>query len=277
MLLTAGHQIEKEWLAMSENAERPKPLFLKRIDREQLKKIRLAGIKKGNIKSDQPLLKRKKVKTAPRNDLLLSQLGVTKKTTKALKRNKTTDFSKNLDRINSKNFKEIPTVKVKEGILYGRHQVTRLKNTSKDSSFLSEETERALKGSSLEYYYDPPKGVPLSELNSLEKIFYSFQKRTRETTITAMFRSLERNKLSKPKLLGSLKTDKHVLKGKVTFDTQGNIVKIKILNWSNDDQVQTFFEDALKLLKFPNPPKAFVLDDGTFEFTITLYVNVPKY
>ena len=136
------------------------------------------------------------------------------------------------------------------------------------------ENTPALRNTGFNIRFTPTKGVSEDELNSLEKIFYSFQKRTFETYIMAYISSYNKMILQKPTLKKSLQQEVHHLTGKVTFDREGNITVIKILRWSSDDNVQDLFEETLKAMKrLPNPPRAIVEDRDEFDIYYQLKIN----
>lgn len=122
-------------------------------------------------------------------------------------------------------------------------------------------------------HFEPPDGVPEDELNSTEKIFYSFQKRTFVTYVNSFMSTYQQMILNKPQIQSTLRNDKHLLTGKIDFDKEGNILRIKILRSSNSDDVHNLFEKTLKEIRsLPNPPDALV--DGKDTFTIYYQLSV---
>ena len=130
-----------------------------------------------------------------------------------------------------------------------------------------------LNNTDLNLKFDPPKGVSEDELNTIEKIFYGFQRRM----ILAYYHSLfsAYNKLIRinPRLRHSLEKKRTHLIGKIIFDHKGNVLRIKFLKWSHDNHIQELFDETLKgIQSAPNPPKAFVKPDK--EFTVYYHLKI---
>jgi hypothetical protein len=66
----------------------------------------------------------------------------------------------------------------------------------------------------------------------------------------------------------------HVMTGRVTFDSEGNIKQIKMLRWTQADKLQAMFEDILKsMMTLPNQPKMLRNSQGEFVVFYTFSVN----
>jgi hypothetical protein len=132
----------------------------------------------------------------------------------------------------------------------------------------------AISGKGFNIQFDPPEGIPEDELNSAEKIFYSFQKRTFETYVNSFVKTYYDILRSSPILKNDISTQRHRLNGRVTFDADGNILKVKIMRSSQSDPVHNLFEKTLDQMRaVPNPPKDLVQKDGTFTIYYSLYIN----
>lgn len=128
--------------------------------------------------------------------------------------------------------------------------------------------------SDIQVHFEPPEGVSEDELNSVEKMFYSFQKRTFEGYFNSFITTYNRVIQLRPQLRRTLNSEVHHLTGRVTFDRDGNIVAIKILRWSQDDNLQKLFEETLKEIKsLPNPPKAIIGKSDQFNIYYQLKIN----
>ena len=128
--------------------------------------------------------------------------------------------------------------------------------------------------SDMQVHFEPPKGISQDELNSVEKMFYSFQKRTFEGYFNSFITTYNRVIQLRPQLRQTLNSEVHHLTGRVTFDNSGNIIAIKILRWSQDDNLQKLFEETLKEIKsLPNPPKAIIGKDKQFNIYYQLKIN----
>ena len=117
-----------------------------------------------------------------------------------------------------------------------------------------------------------PEGVPEDQLNSDEKAFYSFYKRTYSNYISKLFSTYNKIRIERPGLDRAF-SDQHVLVGKIDYDENGNIITIKILKSSESDDVHAFFEEALKNLNIPNPPKIFVKKQKQFSIYYQVHIN----
>ena len=130
-----------------------------------------------------------------------------------------------------------------------------------------------LKNTSLDLKFETPEGITEDELNTIEKIFYGFQRRMILAYYYSLFTSYNKLLLSSPQLKNSLLKENQHLIGKIIFDHNGNIVRIKIIKWSSDDYIQELFEKTLKgIHSIPNPPRAFVEDDE--EFTVYYHLKI---
>jgi uncharacterized protein YuzE len=117
-----------------------------------------------------------------------------------------------------------------------------------------------------------PEGVSEDQLNSDEKAFYSFYKRTYMNYVSKLFATYEKVKIEKPGIDLDFE-DKHLLIAKIDYDENGNIITIKILKSSNSDNVHFFFEEALKNLNIPNPPKIFIKKQKQFSIYYQVHIN----
>lgn len=117
-----------------------------------------------------------------------------------------------------------------------------------------------------------PEGVSEDQLNSDEKAFYSFYRRTYMNYVSNLFSTYEKIRIEKPGLDRDFE-DKHLLIGRIDYDENGDIVTIKILKSSDSDNVHYFFEEALKRLKIPNPPKIFIKKQKQFSVYYQIHIN----
>ncbi len=132
---------------------------------------------------------------------------------------------------------------------------------------------QALGNSDFHLRFEPPEGVAESELNSAEKMFYSFQRRSFVNYVHSFFKSYRALILERPMLRRPLYEDTHILSGQVVFDARGNILSIKILQSSSNDDVHHLFEKTLTQMgELPNPPKTLVGENG--QFTIYYQMNI---
>ena len=118
-----------------------------------------------------------------------------------------------------------------------------------------------------------PKGIPQDELNKYEQVFYSFQKRTVLAYINSFMHELNDFELQNPHLDFPIVQDPEQVAGKITYDHNGDILKIDTLKWSDEKKLQDFFMNVLKNMNsLPNPPKE-LLNKGTFAINFVLSLN----
>lgn len=138
----------------------------------------------------------------------------------------------------------------------------------------SQASAEAIAGKGFALDFIPPEGVSEDELNTMEKIFFSFQRRTFMTYVGSFIKSFETIGRQKPNLKNALQTESHHLAARVTFDEAGNIQLIKIIKSVPNDDVHLLFEETLKgMISLPNPPKDMIDSDGTFTIYFQLKIN----
>jgi len=131
-----------------------------------------------------------------------------------------------------------------------------------------------LSNTNFNLHFEPPEGVSEDELNSVEKIYYSFQKRTFISYVNSFYSSYQEMILKRPTLMGTLRNERHLMTGKVIFDKEGNIMRIKILRSSPNDDLHELFENTLKDIRsLPNPPKDLIKDREEFTIYYQLRIN----
>lgn len=130
-----------------------------------------------------------------------------------------------------------------------------------------------INNSDVNMQFHPPKGVKEDQLNKLEQIIYSFQKRVGSKYYNSFL--LELLDFRSKNIKQQFPTEnREYVSGRITFDSNGDIVRINTLQWSENPQFQTFFMDLLKRIdSIPNPPKLLLSKNQTFDITFTLKVN----
>lgn len=130
----------------------------------------------------------------------------------------------------------------------------------------------AQKLSNFEIRYERPEGVSEDELNSDEKAYYAFFKRSYASYLSKLYATYEKVAVERPALERAFES-KHLLIGKIDYDDKGNIVTVKILKSSDNDDVHYFFEETLKQLNLPNPPKSFIKNKKAFSTYYQIQIN----
>ena len=240
----------------------PRAIEIKKLSKEeiaQIKRLKTVGVKNGNDKFSMklPPPSTNNLPPIPLKNLALKQLKEFKSATKSTSSPPLTPAQTEEKFIEVSNSKQEQNYKQKN-----------------DLSFANQSSAQLLRYSDMNVKFAAPTGVSESELNSLEKIYYGFQKRTYESYITSFFSTFNNSLISRPALRTTIFNKPHKLTGRIIFDKDGNIVTIKIIKGSNDDDVQQVFEDTLKGIgSLPNPPQQLV-KDGTIAVYYDLYINL---
>lgn len=252
-------------------SKKNKAIEVTRISSDLLKKYRTVGTKKG--KNYFSLKTPKGVTKKPEKKLSLKNLKA--KINSDDFKKKRTEKENNLkkDIKNTETGTPLTAIRTKQAIESFKRQEYLRRNLSKNLSPQSREAQ-VLKRTGFNLHFDPPRGISEDELNSVEKIFYSFQKRTFLGYVNSFLSAYRSTLLTAPQIEASLRNEKHILTGKIVFDRKGNILRIKILRSSHNDNIHQLFEKTLKeIRKLPNPPKAVIEDREQFTIYYQLKVN----
>jgi hypothetical protein len=130
----------------------------------------------------------------------------------------------------------------------------------------------AQKISNFEIRYERPEGVSEDELNSDEKAYYSFFKRSYANYLSKLYATYEKVSVERPGIEKDFE-GRHTLLGRIDYDEKGNIVMVKILKSSDSDNIHYFFEETLKQLNLPNPPKSFIKSKKQFSTYYQIQIN----
>lgn len=124
--------------------------------------------------------------------------------------------------------------------------------------------------SNLEIRSERPEGISEDELNSDEKANYSFYVRMYTSYASKIEATFDKVALERPGIMRAF-DKKDFLLGKVDYDEEGNIMVVKILKSSTNDDLHYFFEETLKQLNLPNPPKSYKKGK---KFSIFYQINI---
>lgn len=134
--------------------------------------------------------------------------------------------------------------------------------------------QQGMPESTLNIGFEPPEGVSESELNSTEKIYYGFSKRTYEIYITSLISSFNKLMREKPYLDLMKVPGVHNLTGRIVFNQEGRAIGTQFFLLSSNEHIQQLFENALMDIRtIPNPPKGLLNHDGTFAVHYRLQVG----
>lgn len=134
--------------------------------------------------------------------------------------------------------------------------------------------QQGMPQSTLNIGFEPPEGVSESELNSTEKIYYGFSKRTYEIYITSLIGSFNKLMREKPYIDLMKIPGAHNLTGRIVFNQEGRAVGTQFFLLSSNENLQQLFENALMDIRtIPNPPKGLLNRDGTFAVHYRLQVG----
>jgi len=142
-------------------------------------------------------------------------------------------------------------------------------------SALSPQIRRAFKSSDLNVAFEPPEGVEKDQLNSAEKKFYGFSKRTYDLYVSSLIRSLNNMLRERPYLNFMELEGTYNLVGKIAFNTEGDAISTRFIQVADQDDIQQLFENTLMDIRMiPNPPKELIKKDGTFSIYYKLRVGL---
>ena len=132
-----------------------------------------------------------------------------------------------------------------------------------------------LQRSDLDIQFDPPEGVSEDELNDAEKTFWSFRKRVYQTFASSVLSTYRRLLLKRPQLQKTIKkVENQHMAGKMVFDENGDILRIKMIRLSESDDLQLLFENSLRNIhKIPNPPQGLLSRDRELTLYYQLIIN----
>jgi hypothetical protein len=144
-----------------------------------------------------------------------------------------------------------------------------------DAVQLSGQTKHhSLSNSDVLVNLEVPEGVNLDELNEKELKFYGFQRRMANNYVNSFYTKLSDFTRKNPHLNFPMTNEKQVLTGRVTFDSAGNIMQIKMIRWTNIETLQNFFVEVLEEIRsLPNPPEILWSKTGEFNVFYSLVIN----
>lgn len=234
---------------------------IKIIQPKELEQIRKVGIKNGIKNLERPDLKPELVSKSLPGQMSLDKLAPSYSPNKNPVKNQiTTTTSENPFYFNYKNKKDIPR----------SNEQDRLKNEAVSlNGPMNKATEKM---SNFEIRYERPEGVSEDELNSDEKAYYSFYVRSYKNFYSKIYANYEKILVERPGL-AKVFDRKHTLIGKIDYDQNGNIVTVRILKSSDSDDLHYFFEETLKDLSQPNPPKIFTKNRKEFSIFYQIQIN----
>ncbi|MBC7713555.1 MAG: hypothetical protein H7177_09455 [Rhizobacter sp.] len=144
--------------------------------------------------------------------------------------------------------------------------------TQASKNFTAPQNKATDRISNFEIRYERPEGVSEDELNSDEKAYYSFYVRSYQNYFSKIYANYEKIVVERPGL-AAVFDKRHLLIGKIDYDQEGNIVTVKILKSDESDDLHYFFEETLKQLSQPNPPKVFTKNRKQFSIFYQLQIN----
>jgi len=274
--------------------KKSKPLEVRSISREELKKYRTVGVKNGKKNFSMPT-KKKGLGDSVDSPGKAIKIQTSQKAIKKPTRPKAKEPLKSKKEISLNSLRVKPKDEVGVNLnsdvkKLEKEKTSKLEITTNKQEIYQRRKEvqtdvlkqlaaspdnaKVLRQTGFNMQLEPPEGVSEDELNSMEKIFYSFQKRTFRTYVGSFLRKYQQTLLNKPIVKETIKNEKHRLAGRVIFDKDGNIVSIKIIRSSHSDEIHELFEETLKdMYKLPNPPKDLLSKKGQFTIYYQLRIN----
>jgi hypothetical protein len=117
-----------------------------------------------------------------------------------------------------------------------------------------------------------PEGVEPDQLNEYELMFYGFQKRVAINYVNSIIRNLNTFQKTHPHYRVP-SNSKITMTARITYDSEGNIMQIKMIKWTKLNEIQDLFEDIVKGIdQLHNPPKALWEKNNEFSMYYTLEI-----
>ena len=235
---------------------------------EEIKKYRTVGVKNGSkdFSSQVKVPKKQDSVPAAKESIKLGELGSVDTSNVAPPIKKVAASSNQIEKLKPIGDSQAP-IEVKATRTKDRY------NTLKNMGVADDDAKK-LSQTDFDVNFVPPEGISEDELNSAKKIFYSFQKRTYETYVNSFLTTYNSMIRTLPRVRDPLMKERHFLTARVIFDQEGNIMSIRILRSSPNDDIHQLFEKTLRnIRKLPNPPKDLLAKDDTFTIYYQLKVN----
>ena len=121
------------------------------------------------------------------------------------------------------------------------------------------------------------ENVNTDELNKDELVFYSFFNRVGEAYMHAFVEEINAYQKRYPSKKYSLPFPEEPTEviAEITYDENGDILRIKTLRWSDVGYFQDFFMNVMQALDaLPNPPEELIKSDGTFSIKYSLKIKI---
>lgn len=117
-----------------------------------------------------------------------------------------------------------------------------------------------------------PDGVEPDELNEYELKFYGFQKRTAINFMNSILKEVDKFQKKYPNYkIPSI--NRITMTARITYDSEGNVMQIKMVRWTHVNELQNLFEDIVKNIdQLHNPPRSLWEKSGEFSMFYTLEI-----
>jgi hypothetical protein len=160
------------------------------------------------------------------------------------------------------------------GISLKGQEIGKFARAESANSLSGDPRAQSLSNSDILVNLEVPEGVNPDELNQYELMFYGFQRRTAIGYVNSFYKQLDKFQRENPHKQFPMISNKQIMTGRLTYDNEGNIKQIKMIRWSNNDDLQGFFETVLKDMDtLHNPPRALWEKAGEFSIFFSLVVN----
>jgi hypothetical protein len=174
----------------------------------------------------------------------------------------------------AKAMEKVDTSKMLKGVSLKGEEIGKFARAESANVLAGDPRAQSLSNSDVLVNLEVPEGVNPDELNEYELKFYGFQRRTAIGYVNSFYKHLDKFQRENPHKQFPLTDSKQVMTGRLTYDSQGNIMQIKMMRWSNVDQLQGFFEEVLKDMDtLHNPPRALWERNGEFSIYFSLVIN----
>lgn len=130
--------------------------------------------------------------------------------------------------------------------------------------------------SGLSIQFEIPEGVDIDELNQSEMLLYAFRQRIEELYLSSLFRAYQDYVLKNPHILAKLQAvaGDSVLTGKISYDSDGEKIRLAFPSVSSSQDLNGFFEEVLRgVEKIPNPPGILFKKNESFSLAYSLFIK----
>ncbi|MBL7666084.1 MAG: hypothetical protein JNM93_13190 [Bacteriovoracaceae bacterium] len=141
-------------------------------------------------------------------------------------------------------------------------------------SFFSQSQSPIFSNTNMNVKVKIPRGINMDRLNQLDLIYTSFIARLSQNFQASFHRNLNSFIFSNPHFPSHIPNYKQELTGLLTYDREGNLMRIQTLRLSDEQMLTDYFMQVLNdVHTIQNLPEPLINDDDNFEVTVNLTLN----